>query len=99
MRRLALYIQSSIAESLQWTEHEPNTEALWASIRVTVGAFLNGLQSAGAFYSFYVNCDATTTTPADIENGIVNVVVGFAPVQPAEFVILYIQLIAGAGAS
>lgn len=96
VRRLALYIHSSIAQSLTWAADVPNAEALWKLIRAVVNEFMRGLQSTGACYSFFVNCDSTTTTPADIENGIVNVVVGFAPVKPTEFVILYISAIAAA---
>lgn len=93
VRRLTLYIEESLNRGLNWTVFEPNDEVLWSSIRLAVNSFMAGLVQAGAFAGeFFVTCDATTTTPTDVEQGIVNVVVGFAPVKPAEFVMLYIQL-------
>ena len=100
VRRLALFIESSIIDSLQWTVFEPNAEPLWTSIRLTVTNFLTGLWRSGAFVgatskdAFFVQCDTTTTTPDDIANGRLNVSVGFAAVQPAEFVVLTIALVA-----
>jgi uncharacterized protein len=100
VRRLALFIETSIIESLQWTASEPNAPALWSDVRESVSHFLTGLWQEGAFAgttpadSFFVQCDATTTTQDDLENGRVNVVVGFAPVQPAEFIVLKIVLAA-----
>lgn len=101
VRRLLDYIELSLQQSLKWTVFQPNDEGLWANIRVSVGSFLAGLYSQGAFAgasaasAYFVNCDSTTTTQTDIDQGIVNIVVGVAPVQPAEFVILQIQQIAG----
>jgi hypothetical protein len=98
VRRLALFIEQSLIAGLAWTVFEPNAEPLWSTIRLTVNDFLSGLWKAGAFMggtaneAFFVQCDATTTTQSDIDNGIVNVVVGFAPVEPAEFIILQIGL-------
>ncbi len=100
-RRLALYIEQSLIQSLQWAVFEPNDAALWSSIRLSVGSFMQDLFRAGAFMgttaqdSYFVQCDATTTTPSDIENGVVNVLIGFAPVHPAEFVVITIQQAAG----
>jgi uncharacterized protein len=74
---------------------------LWAQIRMNINAFLLGLFRQGAFQgatpkqAFFVKCDAETTTHADIDQGIVNIVVGFAPLEPAEFVVITIQQIAG----
>jgi uncharacterized protein len=79
----------------------PNDEPLWSQIRLNVGAFLQSLFRQGAFQgatpkdAYFVKCDSTTTTQTDIDNGIVNVIVGFAPLKPAEFVIISIQQIAG----
>ena len=101
VRRLLDYIELSLQQSLKWTVFQPNDEGLWANIRVSVGSFLAGLYSQGAFAgasaasAYFVNCDSSTTTQTDIDQGIVNIVVGVAPVQPAEFVILQIQQIAG----
>jgi len=96
VRRLSLFIESSINAGLKWTIFEPNTEALWASITQSVVEFLSQLWSAGAFAggkpseSFFVQCDSSTTSINDIENGLVNAVVGFAPSFPAEFIVLQI---------
>ena len=101
VRRLALYIEASLYQGTQWVVFEPNAEPLWAQIRLNVGTFMQGLFQQGAFQgttplsAYFVKCDSTTTTQADINLGVVNIVVGFAPLIPAEFVILQIQQIAG----
>jgi phage tail sheath protein FI len=101
VRRTALFIEESLQRGLQWAMFEPNDEPLWAQIRLTVGAFMNDLFRKGAFQgqterdAYFVNCGRQTTTDDDIDNGVLNVVVGFAPLKPAEFVILQLQLIAG----
>ena len=98
VRRLALLIETSLRKGLEWALFEPNGEALWISIGSASEAFLESLYAQGAFQgttasnAFFVTCDATTTTPEDIDNGRVNVTVGFAPVKPAEFVVIRIQL-------
>ena len=80
---------------------EPNDEPLWAQIRLNVGAFMHNLFRQGAFQgttprdAYFVKCDKETTTQNDIDNGIVNIVVGFAPLKPAEFVVVKLQQIAG----
>lgn len=94
VRRLALYIEESIYRGTKWAVFEPNDERLWSSLRLTVGSFLAGLEQQGAFYSYTVACDGTTTTPDDIAAGIVNVIIGIAPVKPAEFVVIQIQQMA-----
>ncbi len=102
IRRLALFMEESLYRGLQWVVFEPNDEPLWAQIRLNVGAFLHGLFRQGAFegatpkQAYFVKCDSETTTPADQNLGIVNIIVGFAPLKPAEFVILSIQQIARA---
>jgi phage tail sheath protein FI len=101
VRRLALYLEESLYRGLKWVVFEPNDEPLWASIRLNVGAFMHNLFRQGAFQgqtprdAYFVKCDGETTTQNDRNMGIVNVVVGFAPLKPAEFVILTIQQIAG----
>ena len=101
VRRLALFIEESLYRGTQWVVFEPNDEPLWGQIRLNVGVFMNSLFRQGAFQgatrqeAFYVKCDGETTTQADRNNGIVNIEVGFAPLKPAEFVILTIQQIAG----
>ena len=101
IRRLALFLEESLYRGTQWVVFEPNDEPLWAQIRLNLGAFMNGLFRQGAFQgktqqeAFYVKCDKETTTQADRNLGIVNIQVGFAPLKPAEFVVLTIQQIAG----
>lgn len=102
VRRLALYLEESLYRGTQWAIFEPNDEPLWAQIRLNLGAFMHTLFAQGAFKgrtpreAYFVKCDKETTTHNDIDLGRVNVVVGFAPLKPAEFVIIQIQQIAGA---
>ena len=101
VRRLALFIEESLYRGLKFAVFEPNDEPLWAQIRLAAGAFMNNLFRQGAFQgqkasdAYFVKVDAETTTQNDINLGIVNVVVGFAPLKPAEFVIITIQQMAG----
>lgn len=101
VRRLALYIEESLYRGTQWVVFEPNDAPLWAQIRLNVGAFMHNLFRQGAFQgstprqAYFVKCDGETTTQNDIDRGIVNIVVGFAPLKPAEFVIIKLQQIAG----
>ena len=101
VRRLALFLEESLYRGLQWVVFEPNDEPLWSQIRLNVNAFMQGLFRQGAFQgrtpreAFFVKCDAETTTQADRNVGIVNIWVGFAPLKPAEFVVLSIQQMAG----
>jgi len=101
VRRTALFLEESLYRGTQWVVFEPNDEPLWAQIRLNIGAFLQGLFRQGAFQgrspreAYFVKCDRETTTQADINLGIVNIHVGFAPLKPAEFVVLRIQQIAG----
>jgi len=99
--RLALFIEESLFRGTKWVVFEPNDEPLWAQIRLNVGVFMNGLFRQGAFQgqtpqeAYFVKCDKETTTQADRNLGIVNIEVGFAPLKPAEFVVITIQQIAG----
>ena len=101
VRRTMLFIEESLYRGLQFAVFEPNDEPLWAQIRLAAGSFMNGLFRQGAFAgqkasdAYFVQCDDTTTTATDINLGIVNVVVGFAPLKPAEFVVVTIRQIAG----
>jgi phage tail sheath protein FI len=101
IRRLALFIEESLFRGTQWVVFEPNDEPLWSSIRLNVGAFMHSLFRRGAFQggtareAYLVKCDAETTTQDDRNRGIVNIVVGFAPLKPAEFVVIKIQQLAG----
>lgn len=100
VRRLALFIEESLYRGLKWAVFEPNDEPLWSQIRLNVGAFMQDLFRKGAFAgskpseAYFVKCDKETTTPNDQNLGIVNIWVGFAPLKPAEFVVLYLQQIA-----
>lgn len=101
IRRLALFLEQSLYRGTQWVVFEPNDEPLWAQIRLNIGAFMQNLFRQGAFQgktpqeAYFVKCDKETTTQNDINLGIVNIVVGFAPLKPAEFVVIQIQQIAG----
>jgi phage tail sheath protein FI len=100
VRRLALYIEESLFRGTKWAVFEPNDEPLWAQIRLNVGTFMHDLFMQGAFPgtlprdAYFVKCDKDTTTQNDIDQGVVNIVVGFAPIKPAEFVVITIQQIA-----
>jgi phage tail sheath protein FI len=101
VRRLALYIEESLYRGTQWVVFEPNDEPLWSQIRLNVGAFMQNLFRQGAFQghtpsaAYFVKCDSETTTQNDINLGIVNILVGFAPLKPAEFVVIRLQQLAG----
>ncbi|MBU4491237.1 MAG: phage tail sheath subtilisin-like domain-containing protein [Euryarchaeota archaeon] len=101
VRRMALFIEESLYRGTQWVVFEPNGEPLWAQIRLNVGAFMHNLFRQGAFQgttpkeAYLVKCDKETTTQNDINQGIVNILVGFAPLKPAEFVFIKIQQLAG----
>ncbi|MGE2722352.1 phage tail sheath family protein [Mycolicibacterium celeriflavum] len=97
VRRLALYLEESLFRGTQWVVFEPNDEPLWAQIRMSVGAFMQDLFRQGAFtgvtprHAYFVRCDGETTSQFDRDRGIVNITVGFAPLKPAEFVVITIQ--------
>jgi phage tail sheath protein FI len=99
VRRTALFLEESLYRGTQWVVFEPNDEPLWAQIRLNLGAFMHTLFAQGAFQgqtprdAYFVKCDKETTTQNDIDLGRVNIVVGFAPLKPAEFVIIRIQQI------
>jgi uncharacterized protein len=97
VRRTALYIEESLRRGTQWVVFEPNAEPLWSSIRLNVGAFMQGLYRQGAFagatpsQAYLVKCDAENNPPDQVALGIVNILVGFAPLYPAEFVLISIE--------
>ena len=99
VRRTASYVLRSLSESLRWAVHQRNGEELWSQLRVNCTAFMQGLFRQGAFKgvsardAYFVACDASTTTPADIDLGVVNIVIGFAPLKPAEFVVISLKQI------
>jgi len=97
IRRFALFLESSLYDGTQWVVFEPNDETLWGQIRLNVGAFMQGLFLKGAFQgttpqqAYFVKCDAENNPQSSINQGIVTIEVGFAPLYPAEFVIIQIQ--------
>jgi hypothetical protein len=99
VRRTASYILRSLSDALRWAVHSPNGEALWSQLRLNVTAFMHGLFRQGAFKgvsareAYFVQCDASTTTQEDINQGVVNIVIGFAPLKPAEFVVISLRQI------
>ena len=101
VRRLALFIEETLFRGTQWVVFEPNDETLWSQIRLNIGTFMNTLFRQGAFQgttpreAYFVKCDSEVNPQADIDRGIVNIVVGFAPLKPAEFVIISLQQMAG----
>ena len=101
VRRMALFLESSLYQGTQWVVFEPNDEPLWAAIRLNIGAFMQTYFLKGAFQgqtpdqAYFVKCDSETTTQTDIDNGIVNILVGFAPLKPAEFVVIQIEQLTG----
>jgi len=92
VRRLALFLERSLDRGLQWAVFEPNEEPLWAEVRPVVGRFLDAIWRQGAFAgrtadeAYIVRCGTDTMTEEDVESGHLNVLVGFAPIRPAEFV-------------
>ena len=101
VRRLALFLELSLYRGTQWAVFEPNDEPLWGQIRMNISAFMNDLFRQGAFAgmsgkdAYFVKCDSETTTQTDIGDGILNIVVGFAPLKPSEFVVITVQLTMG----
>jgi len=101
VRRMALFLEQTLYRSLKWVVFEPNDTPLWVAIRTSIEAFMLSLFHQGAFQgdtpsqAFQVKCDSSTTTQQDIDNGIVNMIVAFAPLKPAEFVIIKIAQLAG----
>jgi phage tail sheath protein FI len=101
VRRLAKLIEETAFRGSQWAVFEPNDEPLWSQLRLNLTSFMQGLFRQGAFQgktprdAFLVKCDSQTTTQDDIDRGVVNVLLGFAPLKPAEFVFIRIQQLAG----
>lgn len=98
VRRLALFVERSLYGGLQWTVFEPNGEPLWAQIRLSVSSFLNQLFRRGAFAgasareAYFVRCGRDTMTSSDIHDGRIIVAIGFAPLKPAEFIVMQLEL-------
>jgi phage tail sheath protein FI len=105
IRRFALFLESSLYRGTQWAVFEPNGDTLWGQLRLNIGAFMQGLFQQGAFagttpqQAYFVKCDSENNPQPSIDQGIVNVLVGFAPLYPAEFVVIQIQQMAGQASS
>lgn len=105
VRRLALFIETSLYRGTNWGVFEPNDTPLWSELRLNVGSFMSNLFRQGAFQgstpaqAYFVKCDSDTTTQTDIDNGVVNILVGFAPLKPAEFIVIKISQITGDSSS
>jgi phage tail sheath protein FI len=106
VRRLTDYLSASLYLGTQFAVFEPNDPDLWGQLRLAVGGFMRGLFRQGAFQqserraesdSFFVICDSSVNPQSEIDNGRVNVVVGFAPLKPAEFVLITITQLSQAG--
>lgn len=101
VRRTALFIEQSLLTGLRWVAFEPNDETLWAQIRLSVGTFMDEQFRRGMFQghrsqdAYFVRCDPGTTSQRGIEAGVVNIVVGFAPMKPAEFIVIHVRQVAG----
>ncbi len=97
VKRMTFYLESSLQEGTQWVVFEPNGAQLWSQIQLSVGAFMQALFLQGAFQgvtpeqAYFVKCDSETNTQASMDLGVVNIVVGFAPLYPAEFVTIQIS--------
>jgi phage tail sheath protein FI len=98
---MALFLEQTLYQNMTWVVFEPNDEPLWVAIRTSIESFMLSLFHQGAFQgstpsqAFKVLCDSSTTTQQDIDNGVVNIVVAFAPLKPAEFVVIQIAQLAG----
>ena len=96
VRRLFIYVEESIRANTNWVVFEPNTEALWSRVTRTIETFLATCWRDGALagtspdQAYFVQCDSTTMTQDDIDNGRLICLIGIAPVKPAEFVIFRI---------
>jgi phage tail sheath protein FI len=96
VRRLFIFLEHSIDRGTQWAVFEPNNEALWLRIRLTIESFLTEVWRTGALMgtkpeeAFFVRCDRTTMTQSDLDNGRLICLIGVAPTKPAEFVIFRI---------
>jgi uncharacterized protein len=105
VRRTALFLEESLYRGTKWVVFEPNDELLWAAIRLNITGFMQTYFLKGAFQgqtpdqAYFVKCDGETTTQTDIDNGVVNILVGFAPLKPAEFVVIQIEQLTGQATS
>jgi phage tail sheath protein FI len=98
VRRLFLFIEQSVERGLQWAVFEPNDEALWMAVRISVANFLRELWRSGALLgstpdeAYFVRCDRNTMTQEDIDHGRLICLVGAAPVRPSEFIFVRVTV-------
>ena len=101
VKRAALFIEETLRRALTWVVFEPNEETPWTHMRGSIDGFMHNLFGQGALAgsrqseAFFVKCGPATTPQADIDRGIINIMVGFAPIKPSEFVIIPVQQIVG----
>jgi phage tail sheath protein FI len=96
VRRMAVFVENSLDTGVQWTGFEPNGPSRWRRLRSEAGVILRGLFDGGLFHgcrdeAYFAKCDAEINPQSDIDQGIVKMLVGFAPVRPAEFVAVAIE--------
>jgi phage tail sheath protein FI len=97
VRRTALHIEESVLRGIGWVSFERNDQQLWNALRSQVSNFMMLLYRAGAFQgndpdsAFFVQCGPNTTAQQDIQNGLVHLIIGFAPLKPAEFIVIRIS--------
>jgi len=101
VRRMQVYIETSIINGTQWAAFEPNNQLLWSQLQLSVGSFMQRLFMQSSFagstpqQAYFVKCDATNNPQSSIAQGIVNIAVGFSPLFPGTFVVIQIQQMAG----
>ena len=84
---------------LEWVHSEPHNDAgLWAQIVSDLNGHLcvmwasRVLQGGTRKESYFVQCDRTTMTQTDIDNGTLICHIGVAPEKPGEFVIFRLRM-------
>jgi len=102
VRRMANFLADSLAPALEWTRFERNEAALWAHIAAQAEEFMHGLFTAGAFpgaseaQAYSVRCGTDTVRSEDLTQGRVGIDLGFAPLQPGQFVHVRVHCLAEA---
>lgn len=102
IRRVALAIIKNILVNLRWTTFEPNDQQLRDKITATLKLFLTSLFESGALAgskpeeAFFIKCDEETNPPESVNLGRIITEIGFAPEQPAEFILVTIKRSPGA---
>lgn len=98
VRRLTIYIEQSLSQGVQWAVFQNNNPALWSRVANCIDSFLmsqwlqGSLQGTKKQDAYFVRCDSSTMTQNDLDNGRLIALVGFAPVRPAEFIVIQIGI-------